>query len=194
MTTHCLQRGSALVSLAPRPAPARRLAGNARPRARALRRRAGLVVPPSLGRGRALRPPLRPHYGGVHAAHRVVGARRGSPAAPAAARAVASVFPSARGGAPPSRFLPHRCGKRPYRARPSAASRAANGHRAAPPLPLRPRFPSPGGRGTRARSACGRSGWGAARSSQKHDVRRGLGAWPGSPASGPPPLGGGCQA
>lgn len=68
------------------------------------------MVPPSLGRGRALRPPLRPHYGGVHAAHRVVGARRGSPAAPAAARAVASVFPSARGGAPPSRFLPHRCG------------------------------------------------------------------------------------
>lgn len=43
----CLQRKPALASPAPRPAPARRLAAGARPPARAPRRSAGLVVPPS---------------------------------------------------------------------------------------------------------------------------------------------------
>lgn len=80
----CLQCSPALVSPAPRPAPARRLAADAQPPVRALRRRVGLVVPSSTGRGRgrALRPPLRPHYGGAQAAHRDLGARWGSPRLP----------------------------------------------------------------------------------------------------------------
>lgn len=79
---YCLQRSSALVS----PAPARlpradwpRMPDPPRENAKAESRIGGLAVP---GRGRALRPPLRPHYGGAHAAHRVVGARRGPPRLP----------------------------------------------------------------------------------------------------------------
>lgn len=106
---HCSQRSPALVIPVPRPAPARRLAMNARPPARALRRRAGLVVPPSQGRGRALRPRLRPHYGGAQATHRVVGARRGPPRLP----------PPPKPSPPPSRP------RRPWRRLPPASFPAA---------------------------------------------------------------------
>lgn len=175
----CPQRSSALVSPAPRPAPAAPLAADARPPARALRRRAGLVVAPSPGRGRALRPPLRPHYGGAHAAHRVVGARRGPP------RLSRPPAP----WPPPSR--PRGAGRRVPAASLSAAVRARRarvGARqpprltvAAPPLPSpaallpSPAAPGPGG----ARSPSARAGEGrvGARPScpPSNEVRLGLG-------------------
>lgn len=72
----------------------------------------GIGGPAVPSRGRALRPPLRPHYGGAHAAHRVAGARRGLPRLP----------PPPAPPPPPSR--PRQAGRRLPPASLSAAVRA----------------------------------------------------------------------
>lgn len=186
---HCLQHRSALVGPAPRPASARRLAAGTSSPARALRRSAGLVVPLSPGRGRALRPPLRPHYGGAHAAHRVVGARRGSPRLP----------PPSAPSPPP--FRPRRAGRRLPPASLSAAVRARPARQpprltvTAPPLPS-PAAAVPGsGRGAEPSRSCrGWKGRGTPQLSPNDEVRLGLEARGGSPGPGRPRLGRGCQA
>lgn len=102
--------------------------------AKAESRIGGPAVP---GRGRALRPPLRPHYGGAHAAHRDVGARRGPPRLP------------------PPPPAPSPASSRPRRARRrlTAAVRAAparGGARQPPQLTVTaPPLPSPAARGSR---------------------------------------------
>lgn len=148
--------------------------------------------PADPGRGRALRPPLRPHYGGAHAAHRVVGARRGTPRLPPPPAPSPSFSWRRAGRRLPAAFL-----TAAVRARPAPVGRGrhpANGHRAAPSLPRRPRFPGPGReQGPRALAGEGRI---RARPGPLRIMKSGWdwGLRPGARPLGRPRLGGGCQA